>query len=68
MIAVGEQTGRIEEQTEYIAATYRERLDGLVEVLGKSLEPALLIILGGMFALIIGGLLLPIYDLVSSLQ
>lgn len=68
MIAVGEQTGRLEEQTEYIATTYRERLDGLVEVLGKSLEPTLLILLGGMFALIIGGLLLPIYDLVTKLS
>jgi type II secretory pathway component PulF len=67
MISVGEQTGRIEEQTDYVASVYRERLSGLVEVLGKSLEPAMLVFLGLIFALVIGGLLLPIYDLMSNL-
>lgn len=68
MIAVGEQSGKIEEQTEYVARVYRNRLSALVEVLGKTLEPALIVFLGLMFALIIAGLLLPIYDLVGGLK
>lgn len=67
MIAVGEETARLEEQTAYVAIQFRERLDNLVQTLSKSLEPALLVIMGIMFAAIVAGLLLPIYDLVSSI-
>ncbi len=65
MITVGEEAGKIDEQTLFVAKIYRERLNSLVEVLGKSLEPAMLIFLGGIFALIIVGLLWPIYDLLT---
>ncbi len=68
MISVGEQSGRIEEQTRYVAEVYRERLAGLVEVFSKSLEPVMLVFLGAVFALLIGGLLLPIYDLLGNLH
>ncbi|MGE4299417.1 MAG: type II secretion system F family protein [Desulfovibrionaceae bacterium] len=68
MVSVGEQTGKIEEQTSYVAHIYREKLSNLVEMLGKSLEPAMLVFLGGIFALVIGGLLMPIYDLISTLK
>jgi type IV pilus assembly protein PilC len=66
MISIGEESGKIEEQTEYVAEVYRKKLSALVEVLGKTLEPVMLVFLGIIFALVIGGLLLPIYDLISS--
>ena len=66
MIAVGEMTGKLDEQTEYVANIYREKLDGLVQVLSKTLEPLIMTFLGGMFAVIIAGLLLPVYDLISQ--
>lgn len=68
MVAVGEETGKIDEQTLYVAKVYRERLGGLVEMLGKSLEPVMLVFLGCIFALVIGGLLLPVYDLIQKIQ
>lgn len=67
MIAVGEETAHLEEQTAYVAKQYRERLDSLVQALSKSLEPALLVIMGLLFAVIVAGLLLPIYDLISTI-
>ncbi len=67
MIGVGEETGRLEEQTAYVATQYRERLSNLVQTLSKSLEPALLVIMGLFFALIVAGLLLPIYDLINRI-
>jgi type II secretory pathway component PulF len=67
MISVGEQTGRIDEQTEYVASLYRDKLTGLVDVLGKTLEPALLIFMGVLFGAIFAGLLLPIYDMIGQL-
>jgi type II secretory pathway component PulF len=68
MIAVGEQTGKMEEQTEYVASIYRDKLSALVEVLGKSLEPAMIVFLGLIFALVIAGVLMPVYQLMSSIK
>lgn len=68
MINIGELSGRIEEQTSYVAKVYREKLSAMVEVLGKTLEPAMLIIMGLIFGAIIGGLLLPVYDLISQMN
>lgn len=67
MVAVGEQTGRIEEQTEYVSKLYREKLAALVEVLGKTLEPAMLVFMGLLFGAIFAGLLLPIYDMIGKM-
>ncbi len=66
MIKVGEQSGSLPEQLEYIAADYRTRLNTTVDTIGKVIEPLVLIIAGGMFAVILAGLFLPIYDLVSQ--
>lgn len=66
MIKVGEQSGSLPEQLEYIADDYRTRLNTVVETIGKMIEPVVLVIAGGMFAVIIAGLFLPIYDLVSQ--
>ena len=66
MILVGEQSGKLDEQTAYVAEVYRGRLKDLVDTLGKSLEPIMLIVVGGLFALIMAGLLLPIYDLIGK--
>jgi len=67
MINVGELSGRIEEQTAYVAKVYREKLSAMVETLGKTLEPAMLIIMGLIFGAIIAGLLLPVYDLIGEM-
>jgi general secretion pathway protein F/type IV pilus assembly protein PilC len=67
MINVGEQSGTLPEQLNHIAGDYRNRLSVLVATIGKIIEPAVLVIAGIMFAIIIGGLFLPVYDLVSTL-
>jgi type II secretory pathway component PulF len=66
MIKVGEQSGSLPEQLEYIAEDYRNRLTDIVATIGKMIEPVVLVIAGGMFAVILAGLFLPIYDLVSQ--
>lgn len=67
MISVGEQTGRIEEQTAYVSKLYRDKLNAMVEVLGKVLEPAMLVFMGVLFGGIFAGLLLPIYDMLGKM-
>jgi type II secretory pathway component PulF len=68
MITIGEISGRIDEQTAYVADVYRDKLNAMVEVLGKTLEPIMLVIMGLIFGAVMGGLLLPIYDLVSKMN
>ncbi len=68
MISVGELSGNLTEQLDTIAAEYRNRLRILVATLGKLIEPAVLVIAGSVFAVIIVALLLPIYDLLGKIS
>ncbi|MDY6878699.1 MAG: type II secretion system F family protein [Desulfatiglans sp.] len=65
MINAGEQSGTLPEQLSTIAEDYRNKLSILVATLGKMIEPIVLVVAGVMFAIIVGGLFLPIYDLIS---
>lgn len=67
MINIGEVSGTLPEQLQYIAEDYRNKLAVMVSTLGKIIEPFVLIVAGVMFAIIIGGLFLPIYDLIGRL-
>lgn len=68
MIAVGEHSGTLPEQLSHIAEDYRNKLSVIVATIGTMIEPIVLIIAGGMFAIIVIGLFLPIYDLVSAVS
>jgi len=68
MINVGEQSGTLTEQLSYIAETYQKKLSLLVATIGKMIEPIVIIVAGGMFAIIVVGLFLPIYDLISTVS
>ncbi len=68
MINVGELSGTLPEQLSYIAEDYRNKLTVLVATIGKMIEPIVLVVAGAMFAIIIAGLFLPIYDLVSRVS
>ncbi len=67
MLSVGEMTGRLDSQATYVADLYREKLNGLVQVLSKTLEPLIMMVLGGLFAIIMIGLLMPVYDLMTAI-
>jgi len=67
MINIGEISGTLPDQLGYIAQDYSKKLARLVESLGKMIEPIVLIVAGAMFAIIIAGLFLPIYDLIGNL-
>jgi general secretion pathway protein F/type IV pilus assembly protein PilC len=68
MISVGEMSGNLSEQLVHVAAEYRQRLSVLVSTFGKMIGPVTLVVAGAFFAVIIVGLLLPIYDLVSQVS
>lgn len=68
MLAVGEQTGTIGESLEKVATYYEDEVDEAVKNISTLIEPATMIVLGGMVAFLIASVLLPIYGLVSSVR
>ncbi len=68
MISVGENSGTLPEQLTYIAEQYQRKLSVIVATIGKAIEPLILVVAGAIFAVIIIGLFLPIYDLVSKVS
>lgn len=66
-IRIGESTGTLDNQLDYLAKWYARKLDDSIDNLGRVVEPLVMVVVGALFALIALGLLLPIYDLVSNL-
>jgi len=66
MLSIGETTGNISEQLEYLAEHYLKKLDDISEKMGKLIEPIIIVLIGGIFLVIILGLISPIYDLIAG--
>lgn len=66
MIDIGESSGSLDSQFAYLSDIYLARLEDTSQKMGKIIEPIVIGVIGGLFAIIIMGLLLPIYDLVSK--
>lgn len=66
MIAVGEETGGLDEMLQKVADFYEEEVDTAVAGLTSTLEPVMIVILG----LVVGGIViamyLPIFDLIGT--
>lgn len=65
-IRIGQATGTLDNQLDFLTKFYTKKLNDVTENLGKIMEPLLMLVIGGIFAIIAMGLLLPIYDLVSK--
>jgi type II secretory pathway component PulF len=68
MMSVGEASGNLDSQLELIAQYYNEKVDYYAENIGKIIEPVMLIIVGGFMALVMVGLMGPMYDLVNEMS
>ena len=67
MIDVGESSGNLDKQFADLSEHYLKKLDGISQKIGTMIEPIVIGVIGSLFALIIMGLLLPIYDLVAKI-
>jgi len=67
MIAVGEQTGELEEMLVKIADTYDLQIETSVSTLTSLLEPIMIVIMGVVVGFIVFAILLPIFDLTSTI-
>lgn len=66
MVNVGEQSGTLSEQLQYIAEEYSRRLRNLVENISEIVKPVAILLVGGFFILIVVGLFLPVYQLIGQ--
>jgi len=67
MMMVGEETGNMDEQLVRLSRMYYEKVQSLVEVIGKLIEPIVLGFLGLMFIFFILALISPIYNMLGSM-
>jgi len=63
LIAGGEASGRLDEMLEKIASIQTQEVENRVMVFTRLLEPALILLMGGMVLLIVLAIMLPIFDL-----
>ncbi len=66
MIAVGEETGKIDEVLARVSNYFDLEVDHQVKNLTASLEPIIMIVLGVMVAFLVISIIMPIYGLTSS--
>lgn len=63
MIAVAEETGRLDSELVRLAGTYEGELDRQMRILVSLAEPALLFVVAGLIGLVVVGMLLPVFTL-----
>ena len=68
MAAIGEESGKMDEMLGKAAQVYEDELDEKVNAITTMIEPIMLLMLGGVAALLVAGVLLPIYSLVGKIS
>ena len=68
MIAVGEQTGGLDEMLSKIADFYDEEVDAAVSALLSLMEPIMIVVLGVVVGGMVVAMYLPIFDMVNAVQ
>jgi MSHA biogenesis protein MshG len=66
MIAVGEETGRIDQMLDQVGQFYEEEVDFDLKQLADSIEPILLVVMGAMVLVLALGIFLPMWELGSA--
>lgn len=66
LVSVGEATGRLQELLEKITLFYTREVENTVDNLVTLIQPILMILIGGMIALLFGSIMAPIFDLSKS--
>ena len=63
MIAVGEESGALDEMMEEIADMYQNEVEYELKTLAQQIEPILIVMLGAMVLVLALGIFLPMWDL-----
>jgi type IV pilus assembly protein PilC len=68
MIAVGEQTGALDQMLNKVADFYEEETDIAVAAMTSALEPILMVGVGGMVGVVLVAMYLPIFSLAGNIR
>ncbi len=68
MIAVGEQTGNLDAMLEKIADFYEDEVEAAADAMTSLIEPLLMVFLGGVIAVLVVAMYLPIFDLAGAVM
>lgn len=68
MVAIGEETGQLENMLEKVADFYDVEVNTAVEGLTSLMEPLMIVTLGGLVGAIVIGMYLPIFTVISKIQ
>lgn len=68
MVAVGEETGRVDELLEEVAEYYEREVDYDLNTLTAKIEPILLVVVAAMVLVLALGIFTPMWDMASAFQ
>jgi len=63
MIAIGEETGKVDSSLMKVAESYERESDAAIKVMLSLLEPLMILLLGGVVGFIVIAMLLPIFEI-----
>jgi type IV pilus assembly protein PilC len=68
MMAVGEETGALDEMLEKIGKFYEDEVEATVNALTSLLEPILIVILGGAVGAMVVALYMPMFNIIKLIE
>lgn len=68
MIAIGEQSGTMDQMLGKIADFYEDEVENAVKAMTSLIEPLLMVVLGGIIAFIVVAMYLPIFNMADTVQ
>ena len=68
MVAVGEETGAVDQMLEKVADAYEEEVDSAVSGLSSMMEPILIVFMGGVVGFIVIALFMPLIKLAMGIS
>lgn len=66
MVQIGESTGKLQDILSKLASFYEKEVESILKILTTLIEPLIMLVLGLAVAVMVAGILLPIYNLASS--
>lgn len=66
MVAIGEGSGKMEDVLSKVSSLYTREVNDLLDNLIELIQPALIVVIGGMVGLLFASILIPIYNLARS--
>ncbi|HEY2770044.1 MAG TPA: type II secretion system F family protein [Solirubrobacteraceae bacterium] len=68
MVGVGEETGALDSMLAKVADFYEDEVEAAIKALTSILEPAMIIIVGGIVGVIVVSMYLPLFDVYNHIQ